>query len=551
MADIDSDQAIDLVVKSRATWSLRCGVAWYGRPLMRRALPALVVALLAGCGGTPASQEGASVHVVVQRLAAGDDCVRLVVSDAAVPARQEVRVLPLTGRPAATELVVGVVQPDGYGRSLEVVATLHLGGCAVAAIAQDSATFEVASPVTQVTLTLREPGAGSDGGTDAGRTDSGVPDAGGTDAGGPDAGGPDAGGVDAGGMDAGVDAGQPDAGGMDAGTDAGTDAGAPDAGQSDAGGMDAGPPDAGGVDAGAPDAGACTGAVRTVRTTGPTWNDLAVWGSQGVIAVGASDSIGLFAANNSFTDWGGSSCTGDFGGVWVHPMTFQPYAITGAGFRRVDGPGQCVALAALPAGTPHALTGIRVGTNTTRLYAAVTAPATVVELDVGTTTAIARAPPSAGAVYDVDGLDEDTLWAVGNTTQNDKGAFWRWNVTAQAWDSPVSLSPANSVIYAVDVVSNVLAFAGGADGLYRWNGASWSGLGSPGFEVRGVRALSDTEVYVVGPASGGNVGFAKWNGTSFSSPTRPTSSAALARVRGVDGCSVWAVGASLVVTTEP
>lgn len=502
---------------------------------MRRALPALVVALLAGCGGTPASQEGASVHVVVERLAAGDDCVRLVVSDAAVPARQEVRILPLAGRPAATELVVGVVQPEGYGRSLEVVATLHLGGCAVAAIAQDTATFEVASPVTQVTLTLREPGAGGDGGTDAGDAD----------AGGSDSGVPDAGGVDAGGMDAGADAGQPDAGGTDAGLDAGLDAGSPDAG-----GVDAGQPDAG-VDAGAPDAGVCTGAVRAVRTTGPTWTDLAVWGSQGVIAVGASDSIGLFTANSSFTDWGGSSCTGDFGGVWVHPMTFQPYAITAAGFRRVDGPGQCVALAALPAGTPHALTGIRVGTNTTRLYAAVTAPATVVELDVGTSTAIARTPPSAGAVYDVDGLDEDTLWAVGNTSQNNKGAFWRWNVNAQAWDSPVALSPANSVIYAVDVVSNVLAFAGGVDGLFRWNGASWSGVGSPGFEVRGVRALSNTEVYVVGPATGGNVGFAKWNGTSFWSPMRPTSSAALARVRGVDGCAVWAVGASLVVTTEP
>jgi hypothetical protein len=457
--------------------------------------------------------------------------VGLVVSDAAVPARKEVRILPLAGRPAVTQRVVGVVQPDGYGRLLEVVATLHLGGCAVAAIAQDTATFQVASPVTQVTLTLREPGAGSDGGTDAG----------GMDAGGMDA-GIDAGPPDAGGVDAGFDAGQPDAREMDAGMDAG----APDAG-----GMDAGQSDAG-VDAGAPDAGLCTGAVRAVRTTGPTWKDLAVWGSQGVIAVGANGSIGLFAANGSFTDWGGSSCAGDFGGVWVHPGTFQPYAITQSGFRRVDRPGQCVALAALPAGTPHALTGIRVGTNTTRLYAAVTSPATVVELDVGTSTAIARTPPSAGAVYDVDGVDEDTLWAVGNTAQNDKGAFWRWNVTSQAWDSPVTLSPANSVIYAVDVVSNVLAFAGGAGGLYQWNGASWSHRGSPGFEVRGVRALSNTEVYVVGPASGGNVGFAKWNGTSFKSPTRPTSSAALARVRGVDGCAVWAVGdQGLVVTTEP
>lgn len=521
---------------------------------MRRVLLSLAAVSLVGCGSSGTSQVGASVRVVVERLAAGDDCVRLVLSDAAAASRQETRELSLSGRPANTELVVGVVQPSGWGTSLEAVATLHFGGCSASAIAQDTGAFQLAAPVTQVTLTVRQPGAGADGGSDAGV------DAGGTDAGGTDAGGTDAGGTDAGGVDAGFDAGVPDAGGMDSGVDAGLDAGVPDAGGMDAG-LDAGLPDAGGndagvdagvMDAGQPDAGACTGAVRAVRTTGPTWTDLAVWGGQGVIAVGGGDSIGLFTAANTFTSWASGSCTGNFGGVWVRPQDFQPFAVTEAGFRRVDGAGQCVTLAALPAGTPRALAGIRIPPNTTRLYVPTTGPAAVVELDVGSSTAVSRTPPSAGAVYDVDGIDEDTLFAVGNTSQNNKGAFWRWNVTAQAWDNPIALSPANSAVYAVDVVSTVLAFAGGVDGLYRWNGASWSNVGSPGFEVRGVRAVSATEVYVVGPASGGNVGFAKWNGTAFSAPTRPTSSVALARVRGANGCAVWAAGdQGLVVTTEP
>lgn len=474
--------------------------------------------------------------------------MRLVVSDAAESTRQEVRLVPLSGRPAATELVFGVVQPEGFGSALEAAATLHLGGCAEASVAQDSAAFAVASPLAEVTLTLREPGAGSDGGSDAG-----------ADAGGMDAGDPDAGVVDAGSMDAGeLDAGLPDAGEMDAGVpdagelDAGVaDAGGIDAGTMDAGSMDAGGPDAGMMDAGMHDAGMCTGAVRAVRTTGPSWTDVAMWASQGAIAVGPNGGIGLFDASNTFIDWGGATCTGNFGGVWVQPTGFQPYAVTEAGFRRVDGANQCVALAALPGGTPRALTGIRVGA-VTRLYAATTSPASVVMLNVGQSTAVVQTPPSAGAVYDVDGIDEDTLWAVGNTTQSDKGAFWRWDVNSQDWAPVISLSPAGSIIYAVDVVSNVLAFAGGANGLYAWNGTNWSYVASPGFEVRGVHAFSDTEVYVVGPASSGNVGFAKWDGTSFRSPVRPTSSAALARVRGNDGCSVWAVGAQgLVVTTEP
>lgn len=500
---------------------------------MPRAILLLGVATLTGCGST-ATQPGASIHVAVERLSMGDDCVVLEVSDTSDSARREVRQLSLSGRPAVTEVVVGVVQPEGWGNQLRASASLHLGGCGAPEVDQAAQTFQVGVPVVRVDLLLRQPGAGTDAGSDAGTSDAGTPDAGDVDAGGGDAGSLDAGAVDAGAMDAGV-----------------PDAGMPDAGSPDAGGVDAGTPDAGVMDAGTPDAGLCTGAVRAVRTSGPKWTDLAVFSSQGVLAVGEGDSIGLFTAGGTFTDWSGGTCTGDFGGVWVRPTDFQLFVVGSAGLARVDGPGQCAPLPSPSAGTPQALAGIRIG-GTTRLYVPTVSPATVVELDVGQPAAITRTPPSAGAVYDVDGVDEDTLFAVGNTSQSDKGAFWRWNVTTQSWDPPATLSPANTPIYAVDVVSNVLAFAGGAGGLYQWNGVSWSSVGAPGFDVYGVRALSSTEVYVVGPAVSGNVGFAQWNGSSFTSPVRPMSSRYLARVRGGGACSLWAVGDSgLVVTTEP
>ncbi|MEW5739694.1 MAG: hypothetical protein AB1938_12245 [Myxococcota bacterium] len=464
----------------------------------------------------------------MERAVAGEDCVRLTISDLADTAREEVREVSLGSRPAVTELVFGVVQPEGWGGLLKASASLHVGGCAAPAVDEAAQNFSVGVPVAQVRFRLRSL-AGADGGVDAGALDGGPGDAGAFDAGPLDAGATDAGPPDAG---------APDAGGMDAG-------------QPDAGPMDAGQPDAGGMDAGQPDAGACTGIVRAVRTSGPKWTDLALFSSQGVIAVGEGDAIGLFTAANSFTDWSGGTCTGNFYGVWVRPTDFQPFVVNSNGIRRVDGPGQCPALASLPAGNPQALSGIRIG-GVTRLYVPTVSPATVVELDVGQPSAIARTPPSAGAVYDVDGVDEDTLFAVGNTTQNDKGAFWRWNVTAQAWDTPTALAPASTPVYAVDVVSSVLAFAGGAGGLYQWNGASWSSVGTPGFVVYGVRALSATEVYVVGPATGAGVSFARWNGSGFSSPVRPASSAYLARVRGGAACGLWAVGDSgLVVTTEP
>lgn len=510
---------------------------------MRRALPVLLAAWQLGCGSPP-SAPAAAVHIAVQRLAEGDDCVRVTVSDVAAPARTETVETSLSGRPASTTIVVAVQQPAGWGSGLEAVATLHLGGCATAAVDEDRATFQVGSPVTRVDLALRQPGVVADGGLDGGVDDAGLPDAGAGDGGVSDAGVPDAGAADAGMTDAGMtDAGMADAGVADAGV---TDAGVTDAGVTDAGTPDAGVPDAGMVDAGL-----CAGVVRAVRTSGPKWTDVAPWSSQGVIAVGEGDGIGLFTAAGGFTDWSGGGCTGNFYGVWVDPLSFQAWAVTSVGFRRVDGAQQCTAVASLPGGTPQALVGLRIG-GVTRLYAATTSPPTVVEVNVGQSTTTARTLPAAGAVYDVDGLDEDTLFAVGNTNQNDKGAFWRWNVGSQQWDAPATLSPANTPIYAVDVVSSTRAFAGGANGLYEWNGVGWSFRASPGFEVYGVRALSATEVYVVGPAVGGNAGFARWNGTGFTSPTRPMTGSYLARVRGADGCALWAVGESgFVVTTAP
>jgi hypothetical protein len=509
---------------------------------------AVVTFAVAGCGGA-ATQPGGTVHVSVVRLATGDDCVRVLFADSASAARQELREVSLAGRPASTELVFGVVQPDGWSTELDVTATLHLGGCATPAVDEASVLrFALGALPSDTFLTLRQPGAGTDGGVDGGG-DAGPPDAGPGDAG-VDAGVPDAGPGDAGGLDAGdVDGGPVDAGVTDAGP---VDAGPPDAGTPDAGTPDAGMPDAGTPDAGLPDAGACTGAVRVVPAAATrSWTDVALLDSQSVLAVGAMGSIGVFTTAGGFTDWTSTSCGGNYGGVWVRPSDGVRFAVTTAGLRRVDGPGQCTALASLPAGTPRALTGIRVA-NVTRLYVPTTGPAGVAELDVGQSTVVVRTPPSAGAVYDVAGLDESTLFAVGSTSSGNKGAFWQWNAIADAWSAPTQLSGGNTYIYAVDVVSSVLAFAGGVNGLYRWNGAGWSFLASPGFSVQGVRALSDTEVYVVGAPSGGNVGFAVWNGNGFSTPSRPASVATLARVRGADGCSVWAVGGSgLVVTTAP
>lgn len=501
---------------------------------LRFGVLALLTALT-GCGGAVV-ELGASVHVDVARLSAGDDCVLVTFRDAESEARQEVREVSLAGRPANTSLVFGVVQPSGWSIGIDVVALLLRGGCQGVEVAREERRVTLAAPLADVTLSLVEAGAGGDGGTDAGGTDAGGTDAGGSDAGATDAGGPDAGEADGG---------APDAGGVDSGV---VDAGAPDAGGVDSGVVDAGTPDAGPPDAGV----GCTGAVRVISGGGPAaWTDVATLDAQSAIAVGNTGAIGVFTTANTFTPWGGLNCGGNYGGVWVRPADNQVFAVTTTGLRRVNGPNQCTPLAALPAGTPQSLTGLRVS-NRTRLYVATTGPAQVLELDEGQSTVVARTPPSASTVYDVDGLDENTLFAVGSTSSGNKGAFWQWNAVAQAWSAPTQLGTGNSYVYAVDVVSPALAFAGGVDGLYRWNGAGWSSLGSPGFSVRGVRAFSDTEVYLVGTPSGVNAGFARWNGNGFTSPARPMTPSTLERVRGFDGCGLWAVGnGSLVVSTAP
>jgi hypothetical protein len=190
----------------------------------------------------------------------------------------------------------------------------------------------------------------------------------------------------------------------------------------------------------------------------------------------------------------------------------------------------------LPSPIPHALFGLE-DAGTTRLYAGGSTAGGnkpwVLRFDVGGGSNYQEFESNNDVVFDVDGVSEGVLFAVGETSSGNKGFIERYG--GSSWNSDHTFGGGTG-LYAVAVVSPTLAYAGGQI-FARWNGSTWSTLAGPTFAIYGLTALGPNDVYAVGPN-----GMAHWNGTAWASLPLPQPTGALNRVRGTTACDLWAAG---------
>lgn len=449
---------------------------------MVRWSPLLSLAVLAACGGKPTALR-AEISFS-RRGANAPDCVQVRAVDPASGQAGEAAV-SLAARGLVGTLQVAIAR-DGWGPEVDVTATLHLGSCDSAAVSTDTrrATFG-AGPFPSVLLSVAQPQAGADAGTDAGVSD--------------------------GGADAGLDGGRGDAG-------------------ADAGG---GP--------------VCDGGAREVRALGGWLHDLTMLDA-GLIALGGADDqlwLGPTSRSGAFTSLAGGTCRGTVVAVWSRRSDAKLFVVSeDAGLLRVDGAAACVPLDSQPTALTTALAGAEDG-GLTRLFAVGftggnNSPWGYV-LDLpggggGTKTTLGN---NGELLHDVDAVGTGFALAVGeNAMANPKGLVYRWD-PANGWQRS-SFPNASTALYAVDALSPTHAYAGGQI-FAELNGTTWAEKAAPPFLIYGLWAAGTDDVYAVGPALGGVTSLSHWNGTAWTPVASPRGDD-LHRVRGTGACDVWAVG---------
>jgi hypothetical protein len=165
------------------------------------------------------------------------------------------------------------------------------------------------------------------------------------------------------------------------------------------------------------------------------------------------------------------------------------------------------------------------------------------------------------ALYGIDALASDDVWAVGTTGAFAHTLVERWN--GASWDivpSP-NVEPSASVasyLWAVSgtAANNVWAVGRSKSGtspeqtlVMRWNGSSWSIMPSPNVGsganfLYGVDALSSTDAWAVGDSSAGEPLIMRWNGTQWNVVITPDVgvNARLTDVEAISANDVWTVG---------
>jgi hypothetical protein len=163
----------------------------------------------------------------------------------------------------------------------------------------------------------------------------------------------------------------------------------------------------------------------------------------------------------------------------------------------------------------------------------------------------------------VDGVAADDVWAVGGFGEDGYGRATvvplvvHWN--GSAWtrvplpdDGPMLAVPelrdvvavATNDVWVVGVVFHFGVFQQ-VPYLLHWNGSTWQhgAITNPAGTFNGVTALSPTQVYAVGQASGGQTLVARWNGSTWTREATPSpGTSALLGAAATGTGTVWAVG---------
>jgi hypothetical protein len=181
-------------------------------------------------------------------------------------------------------------------------------------------------------------------------------------------------------------------------------------------------------------------------------------------------------------------------------------------------------------------------------------------------------PNSINFVSAISAVSTNSVWAVGNTIDDNSGntdeLILHWNGTQWSVSATLPLGQ-QSTLQAVHAISaNDVWAVGtglGADGgttrnlALHWNGTAWTQVTVPDVgnstnpnNLYGITALSSSDVYAVGSATGGSLGVPQaliehWNGTAWSIATSPanptgTDSSNLSAAAAIAPGNVTAVG---------
>jgi hypothetical protein len=182
----------------------------------------------------------------------------------------------------------------------------------------------------------------------------------------------------------------------------------------------------------------------------------------------------------------------------------------------------------------------------------------------GSKWSVAKSPTVAGAsIFAMAAVSSTNVWAVGRSLTSTGVAqtlieHWngrKWSVVASPNASTqTNLLSGVTAISATDVwaVGDFINAGGAFQTLTEhWDGTAWNIVsspsgGGPNAELRGVAAVSSSDVWAVGD-SGSNTLIEQWNGTSWAVVPSPNPSTAtvfnsLAGAAVITTSDVWAVG---------
>src|SRR5262245_4332717 len=181
---------------------------------------------------------------------------------------------------------------------------------------------------------------------------------------------------------------------------------------------------------------------------------------------------------------------------------------------------------------------------------------------------IAKSPATAGSISGMAAVSSNDVWAVGSIISGlDAQTFIEhWNGKNWAIVPSPNAGTGNTLLTGVTAISASDVWAVGdfqistSSGTVfqtlteHWDGTAWSIVPSPspsgtgsGSDLRGVAAVSTTDVWAVGDSGSGTLP-ERWNGTSWAVVPSPSPSGAvfnsLAAAAVVSSNDVWAVGES-------
>lgn len=149
-----------------------------------------------------------------------------------------------------------------------------------------------------------------------------------------------------------------------------------------------------------------------------------------------------------------------------------------------------------------------------------------------------------GQAWEVSGPAASHVFAAGwDHAVQQRSFLWRWDPASMTWATSYSTNTSVTPLFAIDVPSPNLGFAGGLNRFLEWNGSTWVERTPAPFGIFGLKVFSSTEVFAVGSDNMSRAAIGRWDGTSWRVLlTGSQAGGYLARIDGTSRCNLLAVG---------